>query len=309
MNKLIEMEIFVQVVDAGSLAAAARRLLRNPSSVSKVVSALEDRLGVRLLTRTTRNLMLTDAGRDFFEHCKAILINIEEAEEAATACHTEPRGRLRIIGMNACLPNLIIPLISDFVNRYPRIQIDLNQAMCSSDMVASDMDVALSIGEVTSKGLECVKLAPSSRIICASPGYLATHGTPQSFDNLKEHNCIGFSTNPEFNTWEFGRDGQVENIQSSGNLLASNAGLIHQAALSGWGICRLSDFIIGPDIQEGRLVVLFPEQLEIITYYVCAIYPRKKRTPNKTLAFVNYLKEKLSTASMNAIHPPTPRIY
>jgi len=167
----------------------------------------------------------------------------------------------------------------------------------------------LSIGEVTSKGLECVKLAPSSRLICASPGYLATHGTPQSFASLADHNCIGFSANPQYNTWELSSDGQTEKMQSSGNLLASNAGLIHQAALSGWGICRLSDFIIGPDIQEGRLVVLFPEQLEIITYYVCAIYPRKKRVPHKTLAFVKYLKEELSMASKNGINPSEPRIY
>ena len=294
INKLIEMEVFVQVVDAGTLAAAASRLRRNPSSVSKIISALEDRLEVRLLTRTTRNVTLTDEGRDFFEHCKAILINIEEAEKAATVRHSEPRGKLRVIGMNAFVPSIIIPLISGFVSRYPDIQIDLNQAECSPDMVAADMDVALSIGEVTSKGLECVKLAPSCRLICASPGYLATHGIPQSFASLADHNCIGFSADPQFNIWELSVDRPTEKIQSSGNFLASHAGLIRHAALSGWGICRLSDFIIAPDIQEGRLVVLFPEQLEIVTYYVCAIYPRKKRTPNKTLSFVRYIKEQLS---------------
>ncbi|MCJ8297551.1 MAG: LysR family transcriptional regulator [Pseudomonadales bacterium] len=294
MNKLIEMEVFVQVVDAGNLAAAARRLRRNPSSVSKIISALEDRLGVRLLTRTTRNMMLTDAGGDFFQHCKAILIDIDEAEEAATARHSEPRGRLRVVGMNACLPNIILPLISSFNIRYPGIQIDLNQAEYFPDMIAADMDVALRIGEVASKGLECVRLSPSSRLICASPEYLASHGKPKSFASLADHNCIGFSTNPQFNTWEISRGRQTEKHQASGNFLASNAGLIRQAALSGWGICQLSDFIIGPDIQEGRLVVLFPEQLETITNYVCAIYPRKKRPPKKTLAFVDHLKEELS---------------
>ena len=308
MNKLIEMEIFVQVVDAGSLVGAGRRLQRNPSSVSKVISALEDRLGARLLIRTTRNMMLTDAGVEFFEHCKTILSNIDEAEEAATARHREPRGRLRVIGMNACIPNLIIPLIAGFVNRYPDIQIDLNQAVCSPDMVASDTDVALSIGEVNSKGLECVKLAPSRRLICASPGYLATYGTPQSFSSLADHNCIGFSANPQFNTWHLSEHRPTEKIQSSGNFLASHAGLIHQAALSDLGICRLSDFIVGRDIQEGRLVVLFPEQLEEISYYVCAIYPRKKRTPNKTLTFVKYLKEQLSIGEYGC-HSPKPRSF
>lgn len=278
MNKLIEMEVFVQVVDAGSLAGAARRLRRNPSSVSKIIGALEDRLGIRLLTRTTRNMALTDAGEDFYEHCKSILIDIGEAEEAATALHKDPQGRLLIIGMNAFSPNIVLPLISGFVDRYPGVQIDLIQAEYFPDMVGADMDVALRIGEVTSKGLECVKLAPSHR--------------------LEELNCIGFSTLPQFDTWELNHGEHTEHIQPKGNLAASNAELIRQAALSGWGICQLSDFIVGPDIREGRLIALFPEQINIISNYICAIYPRKKRPPKKTLAFVEHLQDELSAAHL-----------
>jgi len=289
------MEVFVQVVDAGSLAAAARRLRRNPSSVSKIISTLEDRLDVRLLTRTTRSVTLTDAGGNFFEHCKAILININDAEEAATARHREPQGQLRVIGMSVCSPNIILPLLKGFLKSYPKIKIDLNQAEYFPDMVAADMDVALRIGEVTAKGLECVKLAPSRRLICASPEYIATRGAPRSLTSLEDHNCIGFSAIQPLNTWELSRNGLIENIQPSGNLIASNAQLIRHAALSGWGICQLSDFIIGPDIRAGKLIVLFPEQLDIITNYVCAIYPRKKRSPKKTLAFVEHLEEELST--------------
>ncbi|MCJ8300871.1 MAG: LysR family transcriptional regulator, partial [Pseudomonadales bacterium] len=269
-----------------------------PSSVSKIIIALEDRLSVRLLIRTTRNITLTDAGRDFFEHCKTILINIDEAEEAATVCHSEPQGWLRIIGMNACSPNIILPLVEGFLTRYPSIQIEINQAEYFPDMVAADMDVALRIGEVTTKGLECVKLAPSRRLICASPEYLAIHGTPQSLASLTDYNCIGFSAIPDVNNWELSRDGQTEKIQPSGTLVASDAELVRQAALSGLGICQLSDFIIGQDIQEGRLVVLFPEQMDIITSYVCAIYPCKKSPPKKTLAFVKYLKEQLSMGQL-----------
>jgi len=296
MNKLIEMEVFVQVVNAGSLAAAARRLHRNPSSVSKFISALEERLGVRLLTRTTRHLTLTDAGQDFYVHCKAILIDIDQAEEAATATsrHRKPSGCLRITGMDACSPNIILPLISGFLSRYPGIQVDLNQAEFCPDMTANDMDVALSIGEIKSKLLTCVKLAPSRQLICASPEYLASHGTPQSIANFKDHNCIRSSTSCEQNNWEIIQDQQTDTVQPSGSLAANNAQLVRQAALSGWGICQLSDFIIGPDIEEGRLVVLFPEQLEVIGNYICAIYPRKERPPNKTLVFVEYLKEQLS---------------
>jgi DNA-binding transcriptional LysR family regulator len=164
-------------------------------------------------------------------------------------------------------------------------------------MVGADMDVALRIGEVTSKGLECIKLVPSHRLVCASPDYLATRGIPRTFASLADHNCIGFSALPQFDIWDLHRDGHTEQVQPTGNLVASNAELIRQAALSGWGICQLSDFIIGPDIQEGRLVMLFPEQMKTITNYICAIYPRKKRPPTKTLAFVDHLKDQLSASS------------
>ncbi|EPJ48822.1 MAG: hypothetical protein OFPI_27700 [Osedax symbiont Rs2] len=296
MNKLLEMEIFVQVVDAGSLAAAARKLRRNPSSVSKFMSALEDRLGVLLLTRTKRDMVLTDAGENFLLHCKDILSDIDEAEQAATATArpTEPRGRLRVIGMDTCSPSIMIPLISGFAKLYPGIQMDLNHTDYGQELVGTQMDVALRIGELTAKGLKCVQLAPSYRLICASPEYLATHGTPQSLASLAEHNCIGFSTPDQSNTWQLPHNGQSKKIQPCGNLVANNAELIRQAALSGAGICQLSNFIIGPDIQEGRLVLLFPEQQEVIDDYVCAIYPRKKITPEKTLIFVKYLKQQLS---------------
>jgi len=293
LNKLIEMETFVQVVDAGSLATAASRLRRNPSSVSKIISSLEDRLGVLLLKRTTRNLLLTDVGSDFFEHCKAILTHINEVEKAAASRDTEPRGLLRIIGLNACSPSIILPLISGFVTDYPNIRIDLSQAEFGKELIYEDMDVALRIGEITLKSLECVKLAPSRLLICASPEYLATYGSPQSLVNLADHNCIGFNTKSRFNPWELCHNTQTEKIQLSGRFIANNAELIRQAALSGWGICQLSSFIIGSDIQEGRLVELFPKQQKTITNHVCAIFPRKKRTPYKTQAFVKYLKEEL----------------
>ena len=300
MNKLLEMEIFVQVVDAGSLAAAARKLRRNPSSVSKFMSALEDRLGVLLLTRTKRNMVLTEAGEDFFLHCKAILSDIDEAEQTATAMARpiEISGCLRVIGMEACSPSIMIPLITGFLSRYPDIQMDLNHADYGQELVGTEMDVALRIGEVTAKGLECVQLAPSRLLICASAEYLANHGTPQSLASLANHNCIGFSAPHQSSTWQLPGDGLSEKIQLSGNLVANNAELIRQAALSGSGVCQLSNFIIGPDIQEGRLILLFPEQADVITDYVCAIYPKKKTTPNKTMVFVQYLKEQLSVEQL-----------
>jgi len=294
MNKMLEMEVFVQVVNAGSLAKAASKLGRNTSSVSKFLCALEDRLRVRLLKQTSRIIMLTDAGEVFFQDCKVILSDIDKAEEAATERLTELPGSLRIVGMDVCAPNIILPMISAFVSRYPGIQIDIEQVEHRQEIDYEKIDVALRIGEVTTKGLKCVKLAPSRRVICASPEYLATHGTPQTLVELADHNCIGFNTKSHLNLWELSHDRQTEKIQLSGSFVANNAELIRQAALCGWGICQLSNFIIGPDVQEGRLVELFPKQLDKTTNYICAIYPRQKRTPYTTQAFVSYLKEQLS---------------
>ncbi len=294
MNKMLEMEVFVQVVNAGSLAIAARRLRRNPSSVSKLLGELEYRLGVALLTGTTRSITLTDAGEVFFHDCKAILTDIDKAEEAATERYVELCGRLRVAGMDACSPNIILPLMEGFVSRFPGIQIDIEQAEYGQKIDYEKTDVALRIGEVTTKGLKCVKLAPSRLLICASPQYLASHGTPQSLVNLADHNCIGFSTKSQFNPWELCYDRQTEKLQLTGSLIANNAELIRQAALSGWGICQLSNFIIGPDVQEGRLVELLPKQPDKTIIYVCAIFPSQKSTSDKIQAFVSYLKEQLS---------------
>ncbi len=295
MNKLSEMEVFVGVVEAGSLAQAARALRRDPSSISKMLTALEDRLGVDLVTRTTRSMALTEAGEEFYGSCKTILMDVAEAEEAATVRDSEPRGLLRVVGMNAITPTVILPLVDGFLRRCPHVRVDLIRKEVFPDLVDTNMDVALRIGEIRAKGLECVELAPSRRIVAAAPSYIAAHGAPSTLADLAEHNCIGFSTLPRLNKWGLTPGDAQEHIRPTGNLSASSADLIRQAALSGMGVCMLSDLIVRADIEQGRLVPLFPDQMNAMVNNVCAIYPRRRRTPVKTLAFVEFLKEALSS--------------
>lgn len=293
MNKIEEMAVFVRVVEAGSLSAAARALRRSPSSVSKILTGLEDRLGVRLITRNTRHLQITDTGQDYYQRCRLILEDITEAEERASALHAEPGGTLRVVGMNILSQKAMMPILTGFLEKYPRISLEIHQTDIFPDLVKSGIDLALRIGGVSTAGLECVELMPSRRVICAAPDYIAVHGRPRTLSQLHLHNCMTFATNEALNTWELEGAEGTESIHVSGNLAASTAELIRQAALNGWGVCQLSDVIIGPDLKNGALVPLFPEQLDQTTNHICAVYPKRRSAPKKVLAFVEHMREAL----------------
>jgi len=293
LNKIEEMAVFVRVVEAGSLSAAARALRRSPSSVSKILTGLEERLGVRLITRNTRHLQITDVGDDYYQRCRNILEEIAEAEERATAIHAEPSGTLRIVGMNILSQKTMMPVLTGFLEKHPRISLEIHQTDVIPDLVKSGIDLALRIGSVSAKGLECVELAPSRRVICASPAYIAAHGRPKTLSQLHLHNCLTFSTNEALNTWELEGAEGTDSLHVSGNLAASTAELIRQAALGGWGICQLADVIIGPDLKSGALVPLFPDQLDRVINHICAVYPKRRRTPKKVLAFVEHMRDAL----------------
>ena len=290
MDKFTEMETFLRIAEAGSLAAAGRRLGRTPSSVSKLLTGLEERLGARLVTRTTRSLALTDSGTQFLARCQSILAELEEAEVRAAELHRMPGGRLRAVGMNILSQSLLVPLITGFLRANPGITIDLVQAESLPDLTRAGADVGLRIGSLSTKGLVCEPLAVSRRVTCASPAYLVRHGRPARFEDLADHNCLTFGHNAAMNRWQIECEGRVITLQARGDFTANRGELIRQAALAGWGVCHLSDVLVGPDLLSGRLVALFPEQIEQVTNHVCAIYPRRQRVPRKVTAFVEHLR-------------------
>lgn len=296
MDRLVEIETFLRIAEEGSLAGAARQLRRTPSSVSKILKGLEERLDTGLVTRTTRSMALTEAGEQFYNRCRSILQEIEEAEGTVSDLHTRPSGHLRVVGMNVLSQELLMPLITEFLSQNPDITIDLVQTDVLPDLIRSGADVALRIGEVTAKALVCERLAPSHRVICAAPGYLESHGWPAQLKELSKHNCLVFGHNPALNIWQTERDGQIIGIEPRGDFSANRGELLRQAALAGLGIAQLSDVLVGPDLQAGRLVALLPEQLRRITNHVCAIYPRRQRAPHKVTAFVSFLREAFTPA-------------
>ncbi|MGI9385777.1 MAG: LysR substrate-binding domain-containing protein [Methyloligellaceae bacterium] len=295
MKQLDEMQTFVLAVENGSFAGAARRLLRSPSAVSKVISGLEARLGARLLIRTTRMLRPTDAGRIYYERCRRILASIEEAEAVVSQAHGTLQGHIRIGGLASFARSRMLSVIAEFMERHPKMTVELVQRDRRVDLTEDDVDVAIVIGEVLTKSVECVRLVPSRRVVCAAPSYLERHGAPVRVRDLSEHNCLAFNALRHLNVWEFIENGEVVSFEVDGVLTANSFALLRQAALEGLGICRFSDFVVGPDLESGALVPVLPDRTAPGDRQICAIYPRQSTGVRKVETFVQFLKEILGT--------------
>jgi len=288
------MMIFARTVEEGSFSKAARSMDLTPSSVSRQVSHLEDRLGARLLNRTTRRLSLTEAGRVYYEHCARITANIDEADEAVNSLQSAVRGILRVTATVAFARTQVVPLIPPFLERHSELELELEMTDRHVDLVEEGIDVAIRLSEqIDEPSLVARMLAPNKRIVCASPSYLAAHGTPHRPDDLLHHNCLFLYTVAKFNEWEFeGPDGsQVINV--SGRFRANNADALTEAALAGMGIVRLSNFIVSEHIRAGRLVALLPDYVhEKAAFYV--LYPHRRNLAPKVRSFVDYLVEEFT---------------
>ncbi|MEK9723193.1 MAG: LysR substrate-binding domain-containing protein [Rhodospirillaceae bacterium] len=283
------MSVFVKVVDAESFSSAARALKLTPSAVSKLVSRLEDRLGARLLNRTTRRISLTEEGRAFYQRCLPILGAIEEAERAVTELHAEPRGLLKVNSSTAFGQYHISPLIPEFTERYPDLRVQLTLTDSIVNLVEEEVDVAIRIGELQDSSLIARKLGTARRVVAAAPAYLERHGAPRTPDDLKDHNCLTLSFETSLNQWEFAGDEGPQRLRVSGNFETNNALAMHQAALNGLGLIRSADFIIGPDIRAGRLIPLLTKFETDRTPNIYAVYSHSRHLSPKVRAFVDTL--------------------
>lgn len=293
MDKLGEMLIFSEVVRQGSFSAAARRLDLSPSAVSKQIGRLEDRLGARLFNRTTRKLGLTEGGESFYARCQNILEQIDEAESAVAEMGGLPQGTLRVSSTAGFGKLQIVPLIPEFLDRYPNIRVELDITDRAVDIVEVSIDVAIRLGELSDSSLVARKLGESRRIICASPAYLDRLGVPRTPEDLAHHNCLTLSNNTRFNEWSFDTEEGQRMVRVSGNFETNLSDSLLQAALAGTGIARLSAFMVGPYIKAGQLVPLLDDcnrEMQIVH----AVYPHRRHLPPKTRAFVDFLAEKFA---------------
>lgn len=309
---LTEMSVFSRVVAAGSLSSAARELGLSPAMVSRRLSALEARLGVRLVNRTTRSLRLTDEGASYYEACSRLLAEIDEADAAVSAGRVEPKGALRV-AMPASFGNRhIAPLIPRFAARYPKVQLALSLSDRNVNVVDEGFDLAIRIADLEDSSLAARKLAPNRRVVCASPDYLRRHGTPRTPTDLAQHNCL---TSTDFAmSWDYkGPDGAPGSVRVSGRYACDNWEVLREWALAGLGVALKSTWDVRQHLEEGTLVPLFPGYAFGTDVAIYAVYPHRRFLPAKTRAFIEFLADSFGPEPYwdqpAAVRPsPKPRI-
>lgn len=293
MDKLAEMTAFTEVARLGSFSAAARDLGLSPSAVSKLLTRMENRLGARLFNRTTRKLQLTESGEQFLERCLTILEQVETAEELLSGSQRKPAGQLVVSCSPGFAKHCLLPLIQPFLNDYPAVKLKLLLSGKQADIVSEGIDVAIRLGQLPDSSLVARKLAESRRIICASPSYLKAHGEPLTPDDLHAHNCLSISTSEHFNQWVLITKKGKQVIKASGNFVTDTVDALHQTALSGLGIVRLSEFMVGDDIASGRLIPLLEEHNREMQQ-IHAIYAHRRYVPGKVRVFIDFLLDQMA---------------
>lgn len=288
MESFGAIPVFVAVAESGSFSSAATKLGVSKSAVSKRITQLEDKLGVRLLYRTTRRLSLTEAGEHYYQNAVKALAYAGEAEDSVTKLQERPQGRLRISAPMSFGRLHVAPLIPSFMKRYPEIKIDLVMNDAVIDLIEGGFDIAIRGGDLPDSTLVARKLAPLRSVICASPEYIAQHPMPTTPSELSKHNCLLYTYSP--NEWSFSKDGETHTVHVSGNYQVNNGEAIREALLQGAGIGRIPTFIGGAEIKAGRLkVVLDDYRMPEKTLY--ALYPKRQHLPAKVRVFIDYILE------------------
>lgn len=290
LDRVTGMQVFARVAVLGSFSAAARVLGMSQTMATKHVVAIEDRLGVRLLHRTTRRLTLTEAGRRYLEACERILADIEEADAVAAADRLEVAGTLRLNVAQSFGVREIAPILPEFSRAYPALTIELGLNDRVVDLVEEGWDLAVRIGQLRDSTLVARKLAPCRTVVCAAPSYLSARGAPRTIEELSNHNCLGYTLSRLIGTdrWPFGANGD-QSVRVSGNLRASSGDALLAAAVAGQGIIYQPTFLVADDLRAGRLVSLplSYETMEIGGVY--AVFPSGRQPPAKVRAFVDFL--------------------
>lgn len=297
MDTLRGIESFVKAVETGSIAAGARLLGISAAAASQNIARLEASLGVRLLTRTTRSLALTESGVLYFEQVRNVLRDLELARSNATQLHDDPQGRLRIAASAAFGRYVLAPLLPAFTARYPRIACELITTDRSVNHIQESVDISIRIPQQLEDGLVARHIASVPSIYCASPAYLQKAGTPVAPEELREHDCLAFkvAVDGRLMPWRFMRDGVRFDAQIRVALISDDIDVLARVAANGGGITRLAAFVADPYLASGHLQQLFAEPqkagsqalTEPLDYYLC-VRDRYELTP-KVRAFVDHL--------------------
>lgn len=291
-----DMRAFVKVVEGRSFWAAAAELGCTPSAVSKLVSRLENRLGVRLLHRTTRRLGLTPEGETYYMRAREILGAIDEAENEVSRAANVPRGRLRVTCGKGIALYALTPTLPDFLAQYPQVELDIAVSDRVVDLISAKADVAIRVGPLADPSLVARRLAEIDRRIFASPAYLARRGTPRRHTDIRDHDCIIWAGGSGLDRWHF-RDGNaVRTVQVQGRTKVDDAEVALRLAVAGCGLVRIADIMTEQAVRDGLLVPVLADTHVVEPVPMTAVYPHGRQRMTKVRVFVDFLVQRLSRA-------------
>ncbi|MFB9124495.1 LysR family transcriptional regulator [Paraburkholderia dipogonis] len=291
MDKFVSMEIFVAVVEAGSLTAAAERFDISSAMVGKHIRSLETRLATRLLTRTTRRQSLTEIGRQYYEQCRRILADVREAESLAEAMAAAPRGVLKVTVPLTYGVEVFSPAMTEFLTAWPDITLELDLSNRIIDLVEEGFDASVRIGHLPDSSFVARPLKPYRMRACASPAYLARAGTPRTPEDLVHHECLGFLHWGREGLWRLGGDNAGECQLRAGRFRANNGQALKVAALHGFGLVLQPEALLAREIASGELVSVLEDYLPDGAP-VHLLYPRDRRATPKLTSFIDFVVER-----------------
>ncbi len=294
MSRFSELETFVRVVEAGSITGAADRMEIAKSAVSRRLSALEERLGVQLLNRTTRKLSLTDSGRSLYDRSVRLLDDLEEAELNVSQSHCELAGRLRVaVPLSFGLRHLA-PAVDEFSRRHPEVEFDLDLNDRQVDLLEEGFDLGIRIARLEDSSFIARRLATTRHIVCASPLYLERFGRPQTTADLLEHRCLVYGNSPSPGTWSYeAPDGEQRRVEVRVGMRASNGDFLEVLARAGHGVIMEPDFIVHGAIERGELEPLL-EEYRWLQLGIYALYPSTRFLSRRVRDFVDFLTERFA---------------
>jgi DNA-binding transcriptional LysR family regulator len=292
MDRLHAMAIFVAVVDEGGFAAAARKLQLSPPVATRAVTELEEIMGVRLLTRTTRVVRVTEVGARYALDCRRILADVTETEEAATGSHGAVRGRLVVTSSTMFGRMRVVPIVTEYLRRYPDTEVECRFLDRVVNMVDEGVDVSIRIGTLQDSGYHALRVGQVRRVVCASPAYLAKHGTPRSVTDLPEHVVIMANGITPSVDWRFTAGEQTTVIRVHPRLNVSSNDAAIDAALDGFGITRVASYMVADHLTSGRLVEVLREH-EVLPLPIHVMHHEGRHAARKVRAFVDLASQTL----------------
>ncbi len=295
-DRIRELAFFLRVSEEASFSAAARSLDLDPSTISKVIQRLENRLGVRLFHRTSRVLQLTQEGEQFLAAAQKVMLALEEAEESIGTAATEATGVLRVSSTPAFARQRLAPLMPEFLQAHPALRIEFVLAATPPDIFEQQIDVSFQSGNIPDSTLVARRITVARWRLCAAPAYLQSAGTPLAPDDLAQHRCLNFLPGSYRSRWPMLHDGKIETIEPKALLAANNGDMLCALAVAGLGLARLADYHIATELQTGQLVTLL-DAYELDREPIYAVYASKRHLSGRVRVFLDFVGEKLAAAA------------